>query len=227
MLPPFPLTKPLWHPELEEATVITSDASQSNTTWTTCGCGTPLPINVTTGLVANVPIANCCNLLANTNNHDDTSCTTESLDRTCVAVDLGASNNFGNIKTTGTNRQPTRAPVTMAGATGDCQTSIHNNTFDLPLPPASLNCHVFPLGDVQRPLLWSVRSVTQIVASHLPQDAAASLRIGASSWKEPATHKLVCTSSPTPQAHLRLPAGSISLSRTTIGHMMGVPFRLC
>ena len=74
-------------------------------------------------------------------------------DSTSIAVDSGASDNFGDITTHGTARRPTENRIVMAGATGDCKTSIARDTFDLPLPAESLDFHVFEQGDVQRPLL--------------------------------------------------------------------------
>ena len=70
-----------------------------------------------------------------------------------TAVDSGASDNFGDINAPGTNRRPVTTGVTMASATGDCRSSIGLDEFDLPLPKASLEYHVFKRGEVQRPLL--------------------------------------------------------------------------
>ena len=70
-----------------------------------------------------------------------------------IAVDSGASDNFGVETTLGTDRQLTPYGVTMAAATGDCKTSIGTDRFELPLPPESLDYHVFKDSDLQRPLL--------------------------------------------------------------------------
>ena len=75
-------------------------------------------------------------------------------DDTCIAVDSGASDNFGNEDTHGTGRHlsPTGG-VVMAAATGDCKTSIGTDSFALPLPKSALDYHVFKNGELQRPLL--------------------------------------------------------------------------
>ena len=84
-----------------------------------------------------------------------------ALDKRSIAVDSGASDGFGDVDTPGTDRQPTDYGVTMAGATGDCRTSIATDKFDLPFPPESLKFHVFKRGDIQRPFFlnwhWVVR----------------------------------------------------------------------
>lgn len=74
-------------------------------------------------------------------------------DSTSIVVDSGASDHFGTIHTPGTNPRPTMQPVTMVAATGDRNTSIGLDTFNLPLPPESLDFHVFKPGDLQRDLL--------------------------------------------------------------------------
>ena len=76
-----------------------------------------------------------------------------SFDDNSIAIDSGASDGFGDEDTPGTNRQPTKYGITMASATGDCKVSIATDAFDLPLPPAALDFHVFKRGDIQRPLL--------------------------------------------------------------------------
>ena len=76
-----------------------------------------------------------------------------SFDDTSIAVDSGASDGFGDEDTPGTNRQSTEFGIIMASATGDCKVSIATDKFDLPLPHAALDYHVFKRGDVQRPLL--------------------------------------------------------------------------
>ena len=70
-----------------------------------------------------------------------------------IAVDSGASANFGDADTPGTERLFTPTGVVMASATGDRKTLIGVDRFDLPLPPTSLDYHVFNRGEVQRPLL--------------------------------------------------------------------------
>jgi hypothetical protein len=90
---------------------------------------------------------NYYDVLSNTEADDD------EFTSSSIAVDSGASDNFGDVTTSGTHRQGTPHGITMAAATGDCKTSIGTDKFDLPLPKDSLDYHVFARGDVQRPLL--------------------------------------------------------------------------
>ena len=141
--------------ENDEVTVVTSNSSPCNSTsdWTTVGSSDAitqgelrrLPHVVPPAEITNVPTRNYFQALTM---EEDTG-----LDTRSIAVDSGASANFGDTNTPGTARHITPTGIVMASATGDCKTSIGIDRFHLPLPPSCLDYHVFNQGDVQRPLL--------------------------------------------------------------------------
>jgi hypothetical protein len=129
----------------DDATVITSNTSCASTWTASDSTVTSIASDLTTprqGLSA-IPCAELTDNFYHALALDDKS----------IAVDSGVSDGFGDEDTPGTDRLDTDYGVTMAGATGDCRTSIATDKFDLPLPPESLNYHVFRRGDLQRPLL--------------------------------------------------------------------------
>ena len=70
-----------------------------------------------------------------------------------IAIDSGASDNFGRRSTPGTDRYYSDVGATMVSATGHTKKSVAMDKFDLPLPPDSLDYHVYEDTDIQRPLL--------------------------------------------------------------------------
>ena len=70
-----------------------------------------------------------------------------------IAVDSGASDNFGRRSTPGTLREYTNDGARMASATGHVKTAIATDKYNLPLPDTSLDYHVYEDKDLQRPLL--------------------------------------------------------------------------
>ena len=72
-----------------------------------------------------------------------------------IIIDTGAEENFADVNTPGTHRRATLPgqQITMLAATGDSCTSIATDTFQLPLPAACLDYHVFLRGKVRHPLL--------------------------------------------------------------------------
>jgi hypothetical protein len=127
----------------DDATVITSNTSWSRTTDSSCSSSR----SSDTIPCLRTEFTNYYDVLMDDDDED-------TYDSSSIAVDSGASANFGDVTTTGTSRKLTdHGTVTMAAATGDCRTSIGHDSFDLPLPPESLEYHVFKKGDVQRPLL--------------------------------------------------------------------------
>ena len=69
-----------------------------------------------------------------------------------IAVNSGASDNFGRRSAPGTDRQYTTDGISMISATKDVKTSVATDKFNLQLTEESLECHVHKDTDIQRPL---------------------------------------------------------------------------
>ena len=139
---------PITDAEDDDATVVTSNtgtnSNGSGTEWATTD-------STVTSISSHVNFGS-------PRSHQATRTITQNyydvLDEDSIAVDSGASDNFGDTRTQGTSRRDcTTNSIIMASATGDRKTSIATDRFNLPLPSAGLDFHVFEQGDVQRPLL--------------------------------------------------------------------------
>ena len=134
----------------DDVTVVTDNTSTGSITTTTDSIGGHTIDRQPTTVLHNIPRAIATrHAFIGTNNYYSVLDT----DDDCIAVDSGASDNFGTESTTGTNRQPTTMGVTLASATRDTKTSIATDKFALPLPSECLDFHVYRDGDINRPLL--------------------------------------------------------------------------
>ena len=128
---PKPLRVPAAIVEDNDATVVTSNTSSSDSSsnWTTVGICEPLWAHSSAAAPLRSP-RRAVNYYAPLDDEEEEM----EFDATSIAVDSGASDNFGDLNTPGTGRTPVINPVTMASATGDCKKSITKDAFDLPLP---------------------------------------------------------------------------------------------
>ena len=135
----------------DDATVVTSNTTRSDTSWSLISSRATCATSQCHSAAASrppLPHTNYYDVLGYSTDKDD-----DSYNASSICVNSGASDNFGNVTTPGTNRHMVPTGVTMASATSDCKTSVGKDAFALPLPPLSLDFHVFKRDEVQRPLL--------------------------------------------------------------------------